>query len=262
MTGEPTAAQPSDDDVPSVAGQSGGINVEGGSISAGGDVVGRDKIVDQRTIVQGDVVIVGDEARMVRAQAAESQDDIATLQRLLREAQENLALIEERKAQYVLGTDIPLQLIKEERGLQKKILWLERRIAERKPINVLRQATKLMTHDVAAALTGEPDAALHKRLLHQASLLPHSKYLDMSLLDASADEMAQSIVEVRKLLDAYAIDPNEGERDAIRRHAAPLAETLLRIYRLSPSEWMGVSVMSGESHGDASRHLHPPAGAV
>jgi hypothetical protein len=246
MTGQPTVTQPPDDDGPSVARQSGGINVEGGSVSAGGDVVGRDKIVDQRTIIQGDVIVGGDDARVIRSRAAESLDDIASLQRLLQAAQENLALIEERKAQYVLSTDIPLQLIKEERSLRKKIAWLERRIAERKPINVLRQATKLMALGVAAALTGEPDAALLKRLLSQASLLPHSKYLDMPLLEQSADQMMQPIVEVRKLLDAYMIDPNEGERDAIRRHAAPLAETLLRVYRLSPGEWTGMSLANDE----------------
>jgi hypothetical protein len=49
-----------------------------------------------------------------------------SLHRCLAEARENLRLIEERKAQHVLGVDIPLQLIKEERRLRERIAGLER----------------------------------------------------------------------------------------------------------------------------------------
>lgn len=48
----------------------------------------------------------------------------------LTEARENLRLIRERKSQYVLETDIPLQLIKEERRLLGHIEELEKRIEE------------------------------------------------------------------------------------------------------------------------------------
>ena len=41
------------------------------------------------------------------------------------EASENLRLIEERKSQYVMETDIPLQLIKEEQPLLNRIEDLE-----------------------------------------------------------------------------------------------------------------------------------------
>jgi hypothetical protein len=46
----------------------------------------------------------------------------------LKEAQENLRLIEERKAEYVLETDIPLQLLKEERRKREQIEELERKL--------------------------------------------------------------------------------------------------------------------------------------
>ncbi|NJK80676.1 MAG: hypothetical protein HC914_12550 [Chloroflexaceae bacterium] len=46
-------------------------------------------------------------------------------------ARENLALIEERKSQYVLEEDIPLQLIANERKLKKRISDLKGRIATR-----------------------------------------------------------------------------------------------------------------------------------
>ena len=48
----------------------------------------------------------------------------------LAEARENLRLIQDRKSQYVLKTDIPLQLIKEERRLLKHIEELEQRLEE------------------------------------------------------------------------------------------------------------------------------------
>jgi hypothetical protein len=46
----------------------------------------------------------------------------------LAEARENLRLIQERKSQFVMETDIPLQLIKEERRLLERIEELEQLI--------------------------------------------------------------------------------------------------------------------------------------
>lgn len=55
--------------------------------------------------------------------------DIASLHRQLADAEANLRLIAERKAEFVLSTDIPLQLIKEERELKARIADLRQRIA-------------------------------------------------------------------------------------------------------------------------------------
>ncbi len=52
-------------------------------------------------------------------------DIIQSLQRQLVEAEENLRLIQERKAEYVQTTDIPLQLIKDERRLEDQIADLQ-----------------------------------------------------------------------------------------------------------------------------------------
>jgi hypothetical protein len=51
-----------------------------------------------------------------------------SLQRQLAELRENLRLIEERMAQYVLETDIPLQLGKNKRQTEARIADLERRL--------------------------------------------------------------------------------------------------------------------------------------
>jgi outer membrane protein assembly factor BamB len=56
-------------------------------------------------------------------------DDVASLRRQLGEARENLRLIEERKSQYVMAVDVPLQLVKEERRLRERIAELERQLA-------------------------------------------------------------------------------------------------------------------------------------
>jgi len=47
--------------------------------------------------------------------------ELASLRRQLAEARENLRLIQERKSQYVMGTDIPLQLVEEERQLLERV---------------------------------------------------------------------------------------------------------------------------------------------
>lgn len=46
------------------------------------------------------------------------RDELASLKRQLTEAEENLRLILERQSQFVLTTDVPLQLVKEERRLR------------------------------------------------------------------------------------------------------------------------------------------------
>jgi len=57
-----------------------------------------------------------------------TESELASLRRQLAEARENLRLIQERKSEYVLGTDIPLQLVKEERQLMERTAELEQRV--------------------------------------------------------------------------------------------------------------------------------------
>ena len=59
-----------------------------------------------------------------------SNEDLSSLRRQLGEARENLRLIRERKAEFVLSTDVPLQLVKEERRWLDRIAELEQRLAD------------------------------------------------------------------------------------------------------------------------------------
>jgi len=65
-------------------------------------------------------------------QSAGKQDERerASLQSQLEHARENLRLIHERKSEYVMGTAIPLDLIKQERRLEEQIAGLEARLAQ------------------------------------------------------------------------------------------------------------------------------------
>jgi hypothetical protein len=54
--------------------------------------------------------------------------ELESLHRQLTEARENLCLIQERKSAFVMDTDVPLNLIKQERRTIKRIEELERRI--------------------------------------------------------------------------------------------------------------------------------------
>jgi hypothetical protein len=58
-----------------------------------------------------------------------SKEERESLERQLRSARENLRLIEERKAEYVLEADVPLQLIKEERRLKERLAEFERKLS-------------------------------------------------------------------------------------------------------------------------------------
>lgn len=157
---------------------------------------------------------------------------VASLLRQLSDAEENLRLIDERIAQYVQEVDVPLQLIKDQRRLQRWIARLQRQIAELKPIAVLRFATKLITGPVAELITSEQWDALRQQLHTQASKLPRPAYLDVIVLEEKTDEMIRLSDEVQVLLMAYRIEPNPGQIEALRQHSAELAADLLRIYRL------------------------------
>ncbi len=157
---------------------------------------------------------------------------VGSLVKQLSEAEENLRLIDERMAQYVQEIDVPLQLIKDQRRLQRWIARLRRQIAELKPIAVLRFATKLITGPVAELVTGEKWGQLEQQLLTQASKLPRATYLDVAVLDEKTDEMIRLSDEIQVLLMAYRIEPNPGQIEALRQHSDELAADLLRIYRL------------------------------
>jgi KaiC/GvpD/RAD55 family RecA-like ATPase len=55
-------------------------------------------------------------------------DTFQSLQRQLTEAAESLRLIQERKTEFVLKTDVPLQLVKDERRLEAQIADLQKRL--------------------------------------------------------------------------------------------------------------------------------------
>ena len=58
------------------------------------------------------------------------KEQLASLRRTLAEEEGNLLLIEEQKARYVLETEIPVTLIKEERRKRDRIAELVQRIEE------------------------------------------------------------------------------------------------------------------------------------
>lgn len=159
---------------------------------------------------------------------------VASLEKQLSDAEENLQLIDERIAKYVHETEVPLQLLKDQRRLQRWMTRLQRQIAESKPIAVVRFATKLITGPVAEVITGDQWAALRQQLITQASKLPRESALDVAMLNDRTDEMTRLCDEIQVLLMAYRIEPNPGQIDALRQHSAELAADLLHIYRLPP----------------------------
>jgi hypothetical protein len=56
--------------------------------------------------------------------------DLDALRRQLEKERKNLLLIEERKADYIMDTEVPLELIRQERHTRKRIKELEHRITE------------------------------------------------------------------------------------------------------------------------------------
>jgi hypothetical protein len=109
-----------------VAQGAGAVAAGVGGMAAGGDVQGAGG-------KKQEAGSKGQEAGGKKQEAGskgQEDDDVASLRRQLGEARENLRLIEERKSEYVLAVDVPLQLVKEERRLRERIAELERHLAE------------------------------------------------------------------------------------------------------------------------------------
>lgn len=87
---------------------------------------------------------------------------ITSLRRQLAEAEENLRLIRERKAAFVMSTDVPLQLIKEEEALNKQIADLRQRIATLDPNSSPTADPQSVSGNIGAGnVTGQSVAVGH-----------------------------------------------------------------------------------------------------
>jgi hypothetical protein len=111
-----------------------------------------------------------------------------------------------------------------------------RRTPELRPIDILRQATKLFAGDWAEAYTGKPQKELRQRCLTQASKLPHSHHLDMELLDQMVDRLGRLEREIRILLNAWRVEQLPGLWDALERRGQLLGDYLGRIYRFEADD--------------------------
>ena len=107
--------------------------------------------------------------------------ELASLQQQLKAAKESLRLIEVRKSEYVLSTDVPLQLTKETEKKQKEIDRLTRQIAE------LSQAISSSGGDSSESPTGktekhEPVSQSDENIPRRAWALVALLIIDLALL--------------------------------------------------------------------------------
>ncbi len=93
-------------------------------------------------------------------------DELASLEGQLKECKRNLRLIRERKAEYVLSTDIPLQLKKEERETETKIAELKRRIAKYRELTQHRENVQWLMKQLLGT-PGDSHLQEKRRLLEE-----------------------------------------------------------------------------------------------
>ena len=109
-------------------------------------------------------------------------DDLQSMRRQLAETEENLRLIQERKAEHILTTDVPLQLIKEERRLRSQTADLRERL------EMCQEQLEQLYEQLEAAVAQEEWAKVR-------SLSERIQALDASYLD-----VPQWVAQARKRL--------------------------------------------------------------
>lgn len=102
----------------------GGINI--GTINATNVVTG-DATIDQRGSTFN---VRGGSGHSESEQGQNRADERASLQVQIANIERNLLFIDERKSEFVLGTDIPIQLVKDEREARAKLAELKTRLAQ------------------------------------------------------------------------------------------------------------------------------------
>ena len=110
----------------------GGAVVIGGVTTEGGDFVGRDRPTDAGPVgrrARDAQATTPDQASGPHRARKRQEREIASLRTQLETTRDNLLLIQERKAQYVVETAIPLDLIRSERQLEGRIADLEAQLS-------------------------------------------------------------------------------------------------------------------------------------
>lgn len=165
---------------------------------------------------------------------------LTDLRRRLRVAERLLAECEERLVA-ALDADQPpdaVDALEAERNrLERRARLLSVQVAEEAEVETLGRATRVITHTLAEALTGRPWARLQRRLHNRTAPMSRRACLDLTLLADSVGELSR----LRdRLADALATGAartrSEPAQNALRAEAAPLADLLRRIYRLSPGD--------------------------
>jgi hypothetical protein len=144
-----------------------------------------------------------------------------------------------------------LTVVREDYALTPPIAWKRAMdlLLEKAPsgIHALRRATKSIVGPVAEALTDRPWKQLRQRLLTQASKLPHSKYLDTTLMKETLDELIRLNDQVRMLLETHRVKPGPDSFEALNHRAGALASHLKRIYRLELGDAPELDDLAGET---------------
>jgi hypothetical protein len=187
----------------------------------------------------GDANVVGDENRVTLIQRQADEETLRELAELRARLIEALAAIRETN---VFLRDLALEV----RDLSWRVRALEAAIGLPAPIELLREAARLLTDHLAPLLLGAPLKELKQQILAQASKLPIAAHLDVVTLEAGADDLARLNDEVRVLLEAYQYTEEPGILDALAERGAALAAYVLQITGLGLDEAPGLAQLAAQ----------------
>jgi hypothetical protein len=140
-----------------------------------------------------------------------------SLRRQLAEARANLLLIEEREGEYVMGTDVPLQLVKEKRRWQQRITELEVQLADAGvPV---RESTAVPANSLSTEEIQAFHAKLDRLLAGQEGLRQGQAAIYRRLDDAQCRTVEKVLAGLRgaQLEDADSARELRAMVDGIRR---------------------------------------------
>lgn len=175
--------------------------------------------------------------------------DVESLRRQLAQAEANLELIRERKAQYVLEVDVPLQLIREERRLLTLIAQLKE-LPKEKAEEILEEARVLLKKDsldeaiklLRSVRSGHPNNKDVERLYLEAI---YCKGTHLYVKEYNLHQARHAFQEV-VVIDPYYEDAARLLREVEQRlERVPLAIRLLGQVReaLRDPVWQGIGAI-------------------
>ncbi|MBN1812112.1 MAG: hypothetical protein JXA14_09780 [Anaerolineae bacterium] len=171
---------------------------------------------------------------------------LESLRRQLAAAHENLLLIQERKSEHVMRTDIPLDLIKEERWLEQQVPELEQQIADLEAAVVEAQTTGWTKDSISGLARLEQQIANLEQQIADLGATMKVKRRTQAQAENLDARILQTLYDYQQV---HLGDPQMNLNELVEISGSGRTDVIQRLYGLREKEWVDYNLMERAESG-------------